>query len=516
MKSFILFMALMAIVPGPDFESAVLLLSGASSLEDLDESTMQHYRDLSIRPVDLNHAGRSRLLSCGLLNAFQVASLMDWRERSGDVLSYVELGLIDGFTPEFADALKPFTRLESSGPPGVPRKTKLHHDLMLRSSVRESDGRAWAGGIRYKATLGETAELNWATRTTYADRSLGPGTMSAAYYGSRWLGKAVLGHFNARFGQGLAIWSGFSMSHYSSVSGFRRNGSGFTPTGSFSPEHYGAAADFSIGRWTAGAAYSISSGMPMGYVSWCGRRMTAEVSASSGSVSLDFKLGLKNMSVFGEAAWKGEPAALLGALWSPVYGSKYGLLLSWTKGVPEAAVGAALKGFDAVAAASGKQLRAMVKYAPELGVGPLGLTPSLRLAARRTGAWRLEGRGELKLSMGPWVLNSRLDVVRCRALSWLANAETGYNGERFKIWLRGTLFCIDNWDDRIYVYERDAPGSFNVPAYYGRGWNASLTGAWKPSRKHAVYLRISYVEYPWMTESKPSKAEVKLQYKLSL
>ena len=244
--------------------------------------------------------------------------------------------------------------------------------------------------------------------------------------------------------------------------------------------------------------------------------MTAEVSASSGSVSLDFKLGLRNTSVFGEAAWKGEPAALLGALWSPVYGSKYGLLLSWTKGVPEAAVGAALKGFDAVAAASGKQLRAMVKYAPELGVGPLGLTPSLRLAARRTDAWRLEGRGELKLSMGPWVLNSRLDVVRCRALSWLANTEAGYNGERFKIWLRGTLFCIDNWDDRIYVYERDAPGSFNVPAYYGRGWNASLTGAWKPSRKHAVYLRISYVEYPWMTESKPSKAEVKLQYKLSL
>lgn len=158
----------------------------------------------------------------------------------------------------------------------------------------------------------------------------------------------------------------------------------------------------------------------------------------------------------------------------------------------------------------------MVKYAPEFHLGGLSFTPSVRFAARKTDLLRLEGRGELKFSVDKFKLNSRLDVEHCKAISWLANAEAGYDSGAFKLWLRGTLFCIDNWDDRIYVYERDAPGNFNVPAYYGRGWNASLTGGWKPSRKHAIYIRLSYVEYPWMTVDKPSKAEVKLQYMLSL
>lgn len=516
MKNFIILLALAAFFPDPDFDSAVLYLTGASSLEDLDESTLQHYRDLSLRPLDINGAGRSRLQASGLFNAFQLASLMDWRERSGDILSYVELGLIDGFSPEYAEALKPFTSLVSNASPGAPRKLRLHHDLMLKAAAKENDGHAYAAGVKYKACLGETAEINWASRTTYSDQTFGVGTISGAYYGRRWLGKVVLGHFNARFGQGLAMWSGFSVSHYSSVGSFRRNGTGFTPTASFNPEHCGVAADINLGRWGIGAAYSFSGKLPMASVSWCGRSMSAGLTASSKCVSADFKLGLKNTGIFGEFAWNGEVAAVAGVVWAPAYGSKYGLLLSWTEGVPEAAAGAGLKGFDAVAAVSAKQLRAMAKYAPELTLGPLSLVPSLRLAAKKTDVWRFEGRGELKLSLGPWALNSRLDAVRCKSLSWLANTEAGYSSERFRLWLRGTLFCVDEWADRIYVYERDAPGNFNVPAYYGRGWSASLTGAWKPSRKHSLHLRLSYVEYPWVTGIKPPKAEVKLQYNLSL
>ena len=515
MKSFVILLALSAFFLSPDFDSAVLLLSGASSIEDLDESTMQHYRDLSLRPLHLNRAGRGRLLSSGLFNPFQVASLLDWRERSGDILSYMELGLLDGFTPEYAEALKPFTRLDPHGSPGVPRSTKLHQDLMFKGSARENEGHSYAWGMRYKAGLGETADLNWATRTTYADQKPGIGTVSAAYYGSGRIEKVILGHFNARFGQGLAMWSGFAMSRYGSVGSFSRNGTGFTPTASFSPEHCGVAADFSFGRWSTGAAYSFSRKTPMGYVSWCGKSFTARISGSGGTVSADFKKGFKNTAVFGEVAWNGSPAALAGAIWHPAYGNKYGLIVCWDKGELSTAIGAGAKGFDAVAAITGKQVRMMLKYAPELSAGPFSLTPSLRIAARRNEFWRLEGRGEVKLALGPWALDSRLDIVRCRAISWLANAEAGYNGRRFNVWLRGTLFCIDNWDDRIYVYERDAPGSFNVPAYYGRGWNASLTGSWKPSRRHALYLRISYVEYPWTIDIKPSKSEVKLQYRIS-
>ena len=516
MKSFVLVLALAALSVTPDFDSAVLVISGASSIEDLDESTLEHFRALTLRPLNLNTAGRSRLLSSGLLNAFQVASLLDWRERSGAVLSYSELGLTDGFTPEYAGALSLFTTLETTDAPGTLHGRKLHNDLMLRASAKENDGRAYAAGLRYKASLGGLAELNWATRTTYSEPELKLGTVSGALYGRRWLGKLVLGHFNARFGQGLALWSGFSLQHYGSVNSFRRNGTGFSPTGSFSPSHCGVAADFDLGRWNAGVAYSIPDRKPMATVSWSGRRLTAGLSASDKTVSADFKLGLKNLGLYGEAAWNDGPAAVAGVVWVPSYGSKYGLRCSWIKGVPEAAAGASTRAFEAVTALSTEQFRLMLKYAPEFTAGPFTIGPSLRLAARRKDAWRLEARGELHLRAGAWAVNSRLDVVRCNDLSWLLNAEAGRAGEKLRIWARWTLFCVDNWDERIYVYERDAPGNFNVPAYYGRGYALSLTGTWKPSRRHAVHCRISYVEYPWMTTEKPSKAEVKLQYNFSL
>lgn len=517
MKSFFLIAAVLAALPPVDFESAVLLLSGASCLEDLDEDTLERFRDLELRPVELNGASRSRLLSCGLFNAFQVASFMDWKDRSGDILSYTELGLLDGFSPEIAEALRLFTRLESGAPPGARSSGRFHNDLILRASVKENDGLAAAAGLRWKGSIGDRAELNWATRSSYGDPAFGIGTVSAAYYGRRYLGKLVLGHFNARFGQGLAMWSGMSLSRYSSINSFRRNGSGFSPTGSFSPSHCGVAADFDLGKWGVGAAYSFTEKQAMAAVSWTGRRLSLGAFAGGRSASVDFKLGLKNTSLFGELAWVGKLSAIGGVIWTPAYQRNYGVLLSWNDGSPEFAAAVGTKQLDCVFALTANQLRCTAKYSLKtVRLGSFELSPVFRAAVRKTDKWRLESRGELQFSSGPWKLNSRLDFVGCKGLSCLGNLETGYSGGKLVLWLRGTLFRVDNWDDRIYVYERDAPGSFNVPAYYGRGWSASLTGTWKCSRRSTFYLRVSYLEYPWMTVDKPSKAEVKLQYALKL
>ena len=84
--------------------------------------------------------------------------------------------------------------------------------------------------------------------------------------------------------------------------------------------------------------------------------------------------------------------------------------------------------------------------------------------------------------------------------------------ERLSIWLRHGLFRIDDWDDRIYAYERSAPGSFKVPAYYGRGMWTALTLSSKLSRWCKLYLRASATAYPFMQmeKRKPGKAELEL------
>lgn len=515
MKVLLTFMLLLS--GSPDFDSAVLFLTGASSMEDLDETTLERFRALQLRPLDLNRCSRSRLVSSGLMSAFQAASLLDWRQRSGDVLSYTELGLVDGFTPDYAEALKPFTTLESSGPPGKRRQVRMHHDLMLRASARSSgEETEHCYGMKYKAALGETAELNWSTRNSYSDKKLGIGTVSAAVYGRKYLGKMILGHFNARFGQGLNLWSGFSMQPWSSVQAMRKNSTGLSPTGSFSPSHLGAAADFEFGRWSVAMAYSIKEKMPVGAISYTGKRFTAGLTARTGAVGADFKLGFPNVGVYGEFCWQGRPDGVLGLRWLPSYGTELIGFARFADGLPEAAAGVSAQSFSSVVYWSSKQARAFVKYNPQLNAGPVTIVPSLRLAACRKDGWRLEARGELQAEAWEWMLRSRLDLVKCNGISWLFCSEAGLTGGRLRTWLRWTLFKVENWDDRIYVYERDAPGTFNVPAYYGKGWALSLAGSWKIAVRHAMYYRISYVEYPWNSDYKAPKLEVKVQYQLSL
>ena len=57
--------------------------------------------------------------------------------------------------------------------------------------------------------------------------------------------------------------------------------------------------------------------------------------------------------------------------------------------------------------------------------------------------------------------------------------------------LRGTFFLVDDWDARIYCYERDVPQSFSVPAYYGRGVGVYAVATYKPASWLSISLKSS-------------------------
>jgi hypothetical protein len=82
------------------------------------------------------------------------------------------------------------------------------------------------------------------------------------------------------------------------------------------------------------------------------------------------------------------------------------------------------------------------------------------------------------------------------------------------IWLRQGFFRIDDWNDRIYAYERGAPGGFRVPAYYGRGLWTALTASMRFINVGRLYLRVAYTGYQFMADEKrkPGKAELEIQY----
>ena len=573
MRNFLLALALLA--PAlPDLPESILYLTGASCIEELDESEIERWRSLSEHPLDLNAASRSRLASSGLFSGYQVAVLMDERSRGGDILSLTELGLLDGFSPEFAQALRHFIVLRTSAPPGGRQKTALHGDAMVRGAARQvgEDGEANAGA-KIALQYGEHASLNWASRTTYSDSEFGPGTASVAYYGKRFLGKVVAGDYNARFGQGLAMWSGFTMSGVPSAASLRRSGTGLSPSSSFTRTLHGVGADFNFGGWTLSAAYSWPD-VGMVNLEWTGRRATLGVTWADGTAAAHWQVGGPGLAFFGEAAlptgtpWGVSsqdsaasqdtstgssasaisPAALAGVLWVPEYGTKISALLRYyspgyaashasavrssTKTTDELGASAGVQSawfqatVDAVLHPSSResQVKALVTAAPSFEAGPLKIAPAARLSVRYRDAdaspLRTDLRAELKAALGSWSLEGRYNALWCKDFAWLWFAEAGYSST-LRACLRFTLFKIDDWEDRIYVYEHDAPGNFTVPAYYGRGWALSAFAGWKFARHerrlgHALYLRASLLRYPWTEPAKDSKTEIKLQWQVSL
>ena len=99
-------------------------------------------------------------------------------------------------------------------------------------------------------------------------------------------------------------------------------------------------------------------------------------------------------------------------------------------------------------------------------------------------------------------------VVISGLMCYAGYVEGGYRTDRLSAYLRQGFFQADNWDDRIYIYERDVPGSFTVPALYGRGLWTSAMVSYKAFRSLKLAARCSYTAY--YKQFKPGKAELKL------
>lgn len=605
-------------VDGADsFRDAVLLLSGASSMEELSAEELERYEDLRRKPLDLNRCSRSRLLACGLFTPFQVASILEHRRQGGEILSLTELTLIEGFTSRKVDALRHFIVIRAEDGPIGAKKLRPELDLELRGAVsvpvpdsRSKDrGEQRTGyGSKLHLSLGQRAELSIVGRKSYDSGRFGPVSASAVYYGRRYLGKVVLGAFNARFGEGLTQWSGFSLSSLSSVASFRKSGSGLSPSASFSPGMTGMAADFNLRRFTlstaigcapedlaklglftkASGSTALGSTAPgiaaLADLSWTGRLIHAGVTATCEAAGVHFLGSLPNLSLFGETSltYKGAFSAIAGTVWTPEYARKFALQLRWFDPSIKGKNSGAAFGFELPdwcftldaryrADTRKQKYRGFLRYSKEIilparprtpssvpppevnlpdisshpvteqpatvpeasagsasvsvpeasvSVPARSLTVSARLAANyapgESHPTRVELRSELAFTSGAWKFSTRLDGIYCASFAFHAFLEAGYLTPKLSLYLRLGGFLIDNWDDRIWVYERDAPGSFTVPAYYGRGVHCSLYCAWKPSRHHSLYLRTSLVSYPGNPTPKNGKFEFKLQYRLRI
>ena len=647
------------------FEDAVLLLCGAGTLEELSEDEWERYRHLADHPLDLNACTRSAMLSSGLFSPFQAASVLDRRMRDGDILSYTELGYTDGFTPELARALSHFVVLRSRNPPGKPSVPQLHASLLLRTSCSGSSsvpaaraalqtaaahstsganstasgknpsaatsssasgkddpfsGSA-AFGIKTAISLEGRLDAFWSARKSYSDRTFGPGTISLAIYGKSIPGRILLGDYSARFGQGLLLWSGFSIAGFSSVQSFRRNASGLSASSSFTRTLHGIGLDLTLGRSTISAVWStpVQSTNPrllaLNYNHIFRTYSTgATLLADPGrlyAASIDFRAGLPRLSLSGEFAFEllpapapasvaasaavpslpapavaaaatasaalatapvsaasatpqpdspaaiFVPAGLLSAVWTPSYGTRLAVLAryypqNWSQlaASPPSTFSTAKDEFGSaflfqsarytlsldlarrlseanwqyrlLASANlpfrlGLPGRTQRKVNSSTGIdGTISVRSLSRFRPSQSLPFRQDLRCDLKLELNRLKLNTRCNLLWCRNFAMLGYIEPGFSDQFFSLWFRLTGYSVPSWDDRISTWERDIPGSFTVPARYGKGLALSCTSSLTIQRKrlrHRLNARLSYDVYS-RKETLTRKPELKLQYRM--
>ena len=240
------------------------------------------------------------------------------------------------------------------------------------------------------------------------------------------------------------------------------------------------------------------------------------------------KYNLKHIST-GELCsdYSGRLRGVGGLIWIPEYGRKFALQARWHDAAYKEYSGIALgwETFNMVCTADAAyrldkrqaQYKTLVLLKPELKFGGFILAPKLRWSGRLRPSeefpLRNDLRADLEGSWRGWTAAGRFNALWCENFGWLWYAQAGRKTNSFTLSLRGGIFRIDNWNDRIYVYQQDAPGNFNVPAFYGRGWNLSLYAAVHLGRHHSIWLRLDCVQYPWNLTPKQGRLECRLQYR---
>ena len=332
------------------------------------------------------------------------------------------------------------------------------------------------------------------------------------------------------------------MSSLSTVDAFIRRTPGISPVWSYSSElvHRGAAYTYAGTHWQA-TAFGGLDGLLGAHGAWMGRhgQVGSTVSYTFGkpgslTAAVDTRWNWHGWDAAGEVAWKSGGFAGLAAFRGPVgpvkmafqgrvlpsrfSGKKYGeyaLAAGLEYKSEQRTALAGRSGFGSSVPRHQVSLTMDAAFLPIPSVAPsrfqlrvyagwqwqvasawaldVRFTERYRNYERSRHAFRVDG----KFGMGPWSAVSRLEVVQCEKVGVLNYWEGGYKDERtWSAYFRLTGFLIDQWNDRIYVYERDAPGNFSVPAYSGRGGAVSLVGSWK-HRFRRITLK-AYLRGSWM------------------
>ena len=497
--AFVALMSLRAASQDSSVLRAALYLSGASSIEEVDQDWVERLEGMGRIRINANR------LRPGILTDYQIASLADYRATQGDILSWEELMLVDGFGREAVEALQPFLSLESRRLPGSTDQARTRMEALVRTTLKQVGVKAKVSG-EYWRVGGAWRKPDW---TAHAEAD------------TRW-GRLVAGDFNVRYGEGLAQWSGFSMESLSTVDAFIRRSTGISPVWSYtsSSAHRGMAYEYGGRHWRAAVWGTLGKhfgthgeylgrwGQAGASLAWTPDGLSASLETSLNLKGADYRaeVAYKSRSVAGKASLRRKAgtqgkwalqARFVPSRFSGKKNGEYGLAAGYSLQSGRWKSLAGKTGFGSSVPLYKLSITLDGALLPVGGVDPrrLQIRGYLNWDWQLASAWALSLRlteryrnyeeprtdlkADVKFAHGPWLSALRGEAVRCKSWGLLTYLEGGFKNDFLSSYLRFSAFRIPEWADRIYCYERDAPGSFSVPAYSGTGFSASVVAGYK-------------------------------------
>jgi hypothetical protein len=244
------------------------------------------------RPVNLNSGDENELQRLFFLNELQISNLLEYTRQYGQLASIYELQVIDGYNERVVNQMLPFIALS----PYVPEKFSLkkalkygNTDVMLRYQrvIQEQKGyETVPDSIRQanpnKYYIGDPNSLFVRAEYSYKDY-LKFGFVGEKDAGESFLPKSdtlrkgfdfysahlflknigivkqlAIGDYHVQFGQGLTLWSGFSVGKVAGSVVMRKRAPALRPHSSSNEYAFmrGAATTIALGKFDITSFYS--------------------------------------------------------------------------------------------------------------------------------------------------------------------------------------------------------------------------------------------------------------------
>jgi len=257
----------------------VLMFKEDQSYDEVHERLLQ----LSLSPLDVNAVDEEKLRGIGVLTEKQIQNLLEHRRISGPMISFYELQAVEGFDEQTIRFLMPFLRFADRDHydwKGLGKRmlSEKNNFLLMRSDglVTRNNGDRVFGSpmrslMRFRSQHPRDYSLNFTAERDAGEQFIwNPGrgytgfdftSVSLRIMDKGRVQNLIIGDYNAGFGQGLVLGSGFGVGKGAeTITSVRQGYSGFRPYTSLNESGFfrGIAASFLVNKYVSmDAFYSL-------------------------------------------------------------------------------------------------------------------------------------------------------------------------------------------------------------------------------------------------------------------